>query len=352
MKKIYTVDALKFGFATFFKNPLFFLLSFLVSKIVVTIGFLIGIFFTFPFFINFMKTFVKIFKQAKELVEELTLSSVVKEGVSRPLKESIQENVIGPNGFFGDFFGSGSSSISTQVVQDTPGGALVRGLGRIAEGVGDTLVDRLQETKILLAEILQNKLLFAFFVFGLILLIIIIKMAYDFVMLGWTRLSLEFYDKKSGSIQFLFSRPNIWITYVLATVIFLGVSCVPSLIYFWFYLLISYFVKIPNIILMLGYLASVITSWCLVLRFWFYPYYIIDENAGVIGSLKKSYNMGLGFLNVIISLFAFAIIAGVPLFIALKWPHIITFAILGVILAVVWMSSWVSYAYLYRKLKV
>ena len=325
-----------------------------MSKIIVIFGMLVSLFFTFPFFINFMKTFAKIFAQVKELVSELTINSIVKAGVSKPLKETVKERVFGPGGFLSSFMANASSEAATKTAasSDTPGQTLVRGLGKIAEGIGDTLVDRLHKTKLLLAEILENKLLFAFFVFGTILFIIGLKMAYDFIMIGWTKMSLDFYDKKSTSIRSLFVRPSTWIKYVLATVLFLIISSIPTVIYFWFYLLINYFVKIPHAITSIGYIIAMIFSWCLVLRLWFYPYYIVDEDAGIIDSLKRSYNMGLGFLNVVISLLVFLFIAGIPLAIALKWPDIITFTILGIILAIVWMASWMSYAYLYSKLKI
>ena len=98
------------------------------------------------------------------------------------------------------------------------------------------------------------------------------------------------------------------------------------------------------------YAIAIIFSWYFMLRLWFYPYYIVEGNSSAVEALKKSYNLGLGFVNIIVSLLAFIIILGVPGLFVYAYPSALTYSIFGVFVLVSWISSWMSQAFIYRKL--
>ncbi|MFC1842854.1 hypothetical protein ACFLYU_04310 [Candidatus Dependentiae bacterium] len=359
MKKIFAIEALRFGFKSFFKNPIFFVLAFVVSKLIWIMGFCLSFLISLPYFIHLINFVLKIFNQIKGLIAEFSIQNIVSE-FAKPVIKNLGFGVFDKVNVVGGFVKEmgqvvkGAAKVPLQVVKGaaeiTPIAKVVKSMSGIT-AIRQKVDAALYEIKGILAEIMQSKFLFLFFIIGVIVFFVCVKMVYDFIMLGWARMSLGIYDRKSGSIRSLFSRPGIWIKYVIATLLFLLISIVPSLIYFWFYLLITYFVRIPQFIAYVGYAGAFIASWYLILRLWFYPYYLVDENIGSVASLQKSYNLGLGFLNVIISLFVFAVILGIPLLFVVLFPNVLTVTIFGVFLAIIWMSSWVSYAYMYRKLK-
>ncbi|KKP29518.1 MAG: hypothetical protein UR12_C0006G0005 [candidate division TM6 bacterium GW2011_GWF2_30_66] len=294
MKKIYAIEAIGFGFRAFLKNPLFFIITFVMGKIMLIFGLFLAALVSFPYFINLIELGTKIFEQGQEFL----------------INASFKKAIVVVKKFISAF----------------------------------------TDIKTIFAEVIESKYLFLFFLIGVILFIACLKIIYDFVIIGWVKLSLAYYDHKKLSIESFFCKPIIYLKYIIATFIFLIISIIPSLIYLWLYLLISYFTIIPDNIAYMTYAISVIFSWYFMLRFWFYPYYIIEGDSSSVEALQKSYNLNLGFTNVIISLFVFIIILGVPGLFVYWYPNNITYAIFGVFLLVSWISSWMSYAFIYRNL--
>lgn len=294
MKKIYAIEAIGFGFKAFLKNPLFFIITFFMSKIMLVFGLFLAALVSFPYFINLIELVTKIFGQGQEFL----------------INASFKKAIIVVKKFISAF----------------------------------------TDIKTIFAEVIESKYLFLFFLIGVILFISCLKIVYDFVIIGWVKLSLAYYDHKKLSIEYFFCKPIIYLKYIIATFIFLIISIIPSLIYLWIYLLVSYFTIIPNNIAYITYTISVVLSWYFMLRLWFYPYYIIEGNFSSVDALQKSYNLNLGFTNIIISLLVFIIILGIPGIIVYWYPNNITYSVFGVFVLVSWISSWMSNAFIYRNL--
>jgi len=341
MKKIYTFEAIKFGFVTFFKNPLFFLLAFMVSKLIWVTGLLIGFFLAMPFLSHFLRFAEKTYLKVLEVIPELNVKAIFAEGV----KKAVTGGATNSGGIFGAVGG-----FFKGVANTGPLGMITQGVSGVAKGIGKALLEKLEELKEILNEVLAHKILFVYLFIGLFLFLLIARMTYDFIMIGWARFSLDFYDKGKSSLKYLLPRPSMLIKYMLATLLFFGISCIPSAAFLWLYLFISFFMPVSFPVAVIGYLIALVCSWYLMLRLWFYPYYLVDKQVGVLESLKQSYDLGIGFVSVAISLVGFGLILGIPLWISFSFPHVATFFILGIILAIVWMASWVSYAFLYKKL--
>ena len=68
MRKIYTFEAVLFGFKVFFKKPLFFLLAFIVSKIMWLLGLGLSFLIALPYFIHLIEFVLKLFARVKDLI--------------------------------------------------------------------------------------------------------------------------------------------------------------------------------------------------------------------------------------------------------------------------------------------
>jgi hypothetical protein len=294
MKKIYAIEAIGFGFKAFFKNPLFFIATFIIGKIILVCGLFLALLVSFPYFINLIELGTKIFGQGKEFLQNASFRSAIV--------------------------------------------------------VVKKFISAFTDIKTIFAEVVDSKYLFLFFLIGLILFIACLKVIYDFVILGWVKLSLAYYGHKKLSIEYFFTSPVIWLKYIIATFLFFIVTVIPSLIYLWLYLLITYFRPIPDNISYFAYAVSLIFSWYFMLRFWFYPYYIVEGNSSAVEALRKSYNLGLGFVNIIISLLVFIVILGVPFYFVYTYPCALNYSIFGLFVFVSWISSWMSQAFIFRKL--
>ncbi len=133
--------------------------------------------------------------------------------------------------------------------------------------------------------------------------------------LGFKKVALDLHDRDQSSIKDMFS------CFVLA----------PKALVSW--LLYSAMVSI-------GWIFFVLPGFIALLRFAFFPYFIIDKNVGPIEALKMSYEVTKDHVW---DMFAFWVAIKVIIYIGfLSW--------FGVILT--WPLSTLAYAYFYRKLVI
>lgn len=342
MKKIYTFEAIKFGFIAFFKDPLFFLYAFVFSKLLLLVGLLISLIVAMPFWLHFFRFAKKIYLQILEIIPELNFKTILFEGVGNAFEQGVESS----GGFLG--FAGG---IIQGIVNGEPFELVSRGVGGVKQGVSRAFIEKIDDLQGILQQVLTHRVLFVYFMVGLFLFLLCAKLSYDFFMIGWAKFSIHFYDTGKKSVSYLFGSLREVIKYIFATVLFLGIAFCPIVLFFWLYLLLFYFVAVPIFIAVIGYSCAFVYSWYLMLRLWFYPYFIVDSHISAFDSLKKSYNLGIGFVSVAVSLMGFGLILGIPVLISVLFPHIVTFIILGIILLIVWISSWISYAFLYRRLR-
>jgi len=130
---------------------------------------------------------------------------------------------------------------------------------------------------------------------------------------GFKTIALDIYDKNSSKVEKLWSRFNLVFTGLIAWVLY----CV---------------------MVWLGFMCFIIPGFIVLLRFAFFPFFIIDKNLGVIDSLKKSYEVTHDHFW---EIFAFWVIIKIILYVGY-----LTY--LGIILT--WPLSTLAYAYVYRQL--
>lgn len=292
--KICAFKAFAFGLKEFFKHPLFFIVNFIIGKIILICGVFLALLISFPFFINLIELVQKLFFQGQEFLTQATFKRAI------------------------------------VVVKQ--------------------FIAAFTDLKTIFAEIVASKYLFLFFILGVFLFIICVKIFYDYMILGWTKLSLEYYAKKHKSIELFFNRPVIWLKYIIATSLSVVVFFLPSIIYLWVYLLVSYFTPVSDKTMYIAYGFSVLVSIYFTMRLWFYPYFLLDQEASAVEALRMSYNLKYGFANLLILFVLFEIILAAPTYYMIYFPSVLTYCIFGVCVAIVWMSSWKSYAYIYKNL--
>ena len=177
-------------------------------------------------------------------------------------------------------------------------------------------------------------------------------MVYDFLILGWTRIALEFKDKGFSSIRSLFSTSDSLFKYFLATVAFGFILIIPLELFGVFYL-VSMIPALPlafsKFIVFLGYIVSSILLLFVSSKFWFYGYFIVGENADVVESLKKSYMLKGVFYNFVSLFVMFGLATLVPLSIFYILPTV-GLILLALYVAVSSMAGYLAMAFLYRKM--
>jgi len=190
-------------------------------------------------------------------------------------------------------------------------------------------------------------------VFGIILVLILNKMTFDYVVFGLTRISIDIYDKGRSSIGKLFSPFAMFFKYFISTLLYNSILWVSI----FFVFLLGFFLA-ALMGACVGPLGGAIGA-CLgvlgvipfiywVIKFWFYSYLIADKNFGTIDAFKKSYNIKGGFKAVFLTNLLFFILFA---FLGMVYyiPHI--GGILNLVLSVMtWPIFILSGAFLYRHL--
>lgn len=294
MKKIYAYEAMFFGFKSFLKNPLFFIYTLIISKIILVCGLFLAGLFSFPYFINLIELGKKVFSQSKEFLEQVAWKRAI------------------------------------VVIKQ--------------------FVAAFTDIKTTFAEVIESKYLLLLFLIGVIIFIACIKLFYDYVIFGWTKVSLGYYDKKHKSIELFFNSPMEWLKYILATFLFSIIFLIPTLVYFWGYLLFTYFAQIADKTAYIIYGFSLLLSLYFAFRLWFYPYFIINNQMNSVDALKSSYNLRYGFANILILFALYGTILALPAYYAYNTPGVLSFSIFGFVFAIIWVSCWQAYAYIFKKL--
>jgi uncharacterized membrane protein len=130
---------------------------------------------------------------------------------------------------------------------------------------------------------------------------------------GFKAIALDVYDKNNAKLETLWSRFSLVLTGFIAWTLY----C---------------------LMVWLGFMFFIIPGFFVLLRFGFFPFFIIDKNIGAIDSLKRSYEATQGHLW---DIFAFWVVIKIIMYVGY-----LTY--IGIILT--WPVSTLAYAYIYRQL--
>ncbi len=145
-------------------------------------------------------------------------------------------------------------------------------------------------------------------------LLLLIYFLYRLLSLGMVKIALDFYDDRESKIEKLFSCWRLVLRDVVATTLY-WLMCA------------------------IGFSMLIVPGIYLAITFGFYQYAIVDQNAGVFDSFRKSAQLTTGYkMDIFGLMFLMAII---------KWAAVSLF---GIALIIVVPAFALSYAYVYRKL--
>jgi len=131
--------------------------------------------------------------------------------------------------------------------------------------------------------------------------------------LGFKRIALDIRDKDESTLSALFSCFRL-----------IGHGAVAWIVY--------------SIMMFIGWFLFIIPGMWVMLRFAFFPFFIVDKNAGPIEALKMSYHATAGHIW---DMFAFWIVVRLIMYVGYL-------SLIGIIVA--WPLSTLAYAFVYRQL--
>ncbi len=145
-------------------------------------------------------------------------------------------------------------------------------------------------------------------------LILLIYFLYRLLSLGMVKIALDFYDNGESKIQKIFSCWRLVVRDVVATSLY-WLMCA------------------------IGFSLLIVPGVYIAITFGFYQYAIVDEDAGVFDSFKRSAQLTSGYK---MDLFGLMFLMGI-----IKWAALSLF---GIALIIVVPAFALIYAYVYRKL--
>lgn len=322
MKHLPCIKAIKFGFKTLFKNPLFFILAVIVSKLLLFVGLAISFLIALPFFMPLIDFIYRII-------------DILKKGLMTGFMKGLGA-------------GAAGSAMRGGGMPFGGGGGLIGGIGKggLLKGAAGSVLQTIANLKAIIAEILENPWMFVLFAIGVLIFLLLARMVYDFIILGWTRISFDFASKGSSSLKSLFSNLCVFFKYFIATILFSIVVWLPFVVVGMFLLL----TKMGSTACMIGYSLSTLMSLYFGFKFWFYGYFIVDKDAGIMGSLKKSFNVVGAVTHLMILFVLLSVVAFVFYLIASMLPFIAGLSVFALAAAMLWIVGYLSVGFLYREL--
>jgi len=314
MKNASVIEAVKFGFKSLFKKPLFFIGTYLVTIGVGFAGILLGILIAIPFVFPLIRMlarlkieFMGVFGQA--LSKAMMLNATLPEAVTQ-----------GP----GPMPQMGAMQLKDFIVD------MIRGtFGIFLRHPG------------------------VFLMLGLAVLIVfctIIAIQF-YVYAGWARISLAFYDKGSSTIGTFFSGFSTLIKLIVAGFIYSFLVILP------WKLAAGLFIIYPNVILLLVWIPlAIFFSMFFLLKFFYFVFFIVDKNAGIFESLGNAFRLkGAPSRLILLWLlfFAASILFSLTvgwLFALIKMPAIIGSLVSLIYNFVIMVVGVMSLGYLYKRL--
>lgn len=151
-------------------------------------------------------------------------------------------------------------------------------------------------------------------IIGIIILYVINKMVYDYLILGLTKIAIDFFDKGQSSIKRLFPTPSEYFRYFIASSAYGFIMWFGALIAAVISFIVTRFITIPASpyvsfykmgIMCIVFVLFFMPFGYLLIKYWFYSYFIVDQGIGPIESLKKSYDLKGGFTKVICMMLIF-----------------------------------------------
>jgi len=126
------------------------------------------------------------------------------------------------------------------------------------------------------------------------------------IYLGLIRISLRFYDNEKPRLSELFSQYRLVVKFLIASIFYGLIFLIIFIIVGGVYFIINStlraldFEPIVNTLfsLIMFFLAIIIGAFFFI-KFMFFPYVLVDQNAGIIESLRRSFIITNGITNII-----------------------------------------------------
>jgi len=315
MERVSVIEAVTFGFNQLVKKPLFFIGTFLMSILMALVVTIIGLIAAIPFGIVFFQVAARFKDQLFELL---------KSHFSPPV-------------FLKQFL---AGMVKVQASE----GAYAAFMAKV-EVVKDIIIDFLRGV---LKLYWQNP--FSTLLLGLLVTVIFLALTsgQQFMYLGWARVSLSVYDKGRSSLSDLFSKVATLLKGILAGFIYLAAIFLP-----WKISLILFIIW-PNLYFLFTLLIiSLFLSIYFALKFLFYAFFIVDQDAGVFESLKKSFQLkGAPTKLILLWLLYFAAYLCFGLITGLIFPRVVISILSPIFSFITFVIGVLAIAFVYRRLSV
>jgi len=309
MKKVSVIEAIKFGFNSLIKKPLFFIGAYLMTLLIGTIGVILAFLITMPFAYPLIRMFVRLRIEIMGIFGQ-ALAKAMMLGTTTP--ETIQAGAV-PQ--------MGAGQLKGFILD------VIRGiLGFFWSHPG------------------------VFLLLGLTVLIIFcmyIGIGF-YIYAGWARITLDFYDRGSSAISSLFSNFSTLIKLIVSGFIYGFLIVLPwkigALLMLFFPNLILLFILIPT---------AIFFSSFFFLRFFYFLYFIVEKNDGILECLGNAYRLKGAAFRLILLWFFYVLIA-IPLFIIISFiPQ--SWSFLSLIFNIIYgfaamVIGYMALGFLYKKL--
>ncbi|MFC1842853.1 hypothetical protein ACFLYU_04305 [Candidatus Dependentiae bacterium] len=291
MRGVSVRESVKFGFRSFFKHILFFLGTSIVSVLAWFAGLLCSALVALPFFIPVMRIVGKL----KEVFAELKAVAPVVAKSGMPVKPEIK--------------------LALERVLD-------------------------------LAS--KNPYALGFAAFGVVVFILCMWAVSMMLTMGWIRISLDIKDTGSGSVRTLFVRPGVVIRALIITILSFLIIVTP-------WVLSAALFRLNVVLGAIAITCSLFATIYLGLKLAFSLWFLSDRNLGTFESIKASFGLRNGPLNVFLMMLLFAAVTILIGMITntLFWlvPSQLVISVLGLFVQfIISIASIMAFAYLYRGL--
>jgi len=191
-------------------------------------------------------------------------------------------------------------------------------------------------------------------ILGLILIIyLLLWLIYEYIWLGIIKSSVDFYDQGSSSCSAFLISLFKFIRFVIASIIYLLFVFGMALICLTVVISVGIIFKSHNLTTILALILGPISLIFMIyfsLKFWFFPYFIVDKNAGIIGSLSQSFRLKGGPSKVFVLLVIGFFLRLISRFFVGILTENLIMPISSVITVIISFLYILSGAYLYRNL--
>ena len=309
MRRVFVFEAIRFGFTSLKEKFLFFLGAYVVTALAAIAGVFVMSIAVTPIFLGFAATIISVKAEFLALLGKVGTQA------------GIWSQPIGPDGIF-------QAQMSPDVT-----------FAQIKMFVVDF-------AKAMLLFLWGHPEIWILLFVGIMLASLLSLGLYYYFYAGWARISLDIYDKGSSSISSLFSRFSVFIKLMVAAFFYSFIALMP------WKLAVLFSLLYPAIgLIILWVVLAAVSSIFFLLKFVYFPFFIVDKNAGIFESLGSAFRLkGAAWRVLLLALLYGSINSLFGRLVFSYFPPILYVLCTFAFYFVTWIILYMALGFLYRKL--